>query len=308
MCNSIFDVGNYLEVKFLSCVCRIYFKTFLFITGRSNLSTFLCCFPAKVPSSRSKRNSSRKLIFQFKLEQSSLSSSVPSAFLWLHMRKSKRHQLSGKLLHIEALSKKTEREDIKVTKTRVKKEKKSGSGWIVVDVKNILQHWFNKTAPYFNATERLHTLEISCQDCETEVNHLISSRGRLRPLLVIDLEKPKTLSRRRRQPIDCGVRATECCRRSLTVNFTKIGWDWIIFPEEFNANYCEGSCAGQSSPSNTYSFILQELSRKSQNPVKVSMCCTPLKMSPLSLLHFDNDSNLLKTDLSNMKVDTCGCS
>ena len=193
-------------------------------------------------------------------------------------------------------------------KTRVKKEKKSGAGWIVVDVKDILQHWFNKTAPYFNATERLHTLEISCQDCETEVNHLISSRGRLRPLLVIDLEKPKTLSRRRRQSIDCGEDSGECCRRRLFVNFTKIGWNWILYPSGFYANYCEGSCQSKISPLNTHSFILQELSRNNKLPLQFSICCTPSKLSPLSLVYFDDDANILKTDLSNMMVSACGCS
>lgn len=273
---------------------------------------FLFCFPAKVPPSRSKRNSSAKLTFQFKVEQNSLSSSVPSALLWMHIRKSRQVEINGKFLHIQARGKETNRgnmeaQDVKVAKSKVKKEKKSGSGWIVIDVKDIVQHWFNKTAPYFNATERpVHALEISCQDCETETSHLISSRGRLRPFLVIDLEKPKTLSRKKRNSRVCTSDTTECCRESLYVNFTEIGWDWIIFPKGFRADYCKGTCENQISPFNAYSYMLQEMARSNKGP-KFSICCTPSKMSDLSLIHFDSDENIVKNDLPSMRVEGCGC-
>lgn len=267
---------------------------------------------AKVPPSRSKRNSSAKLTFQFKVEQNSLSSSVPSALLWMHIRKSRQVEINGKFLHIQARGKETyrgnmEAQDVKVAKSKVKKEKKSGSGWIVIDVKDIVQHWFNKTAPYFNATERpVHALEISCQDCETETSHLISSRGRLRPFLVIDLEKPKTLSRKKRNSRVCTSDTTECCRESLYVNFTEIGWDWIIFPKGFRADYCKGTCENQISPFNAYSYMLQEMARSNKGP-KFSICCTPSKMSDLSLIHFDSDENIVKNDLPSMRVEGCGC-
>ena len=228
------------------------------------------------------------------------------------MRKSKRHELNGKFLHIEALYKDSGREnveipDIRVIKSRVKKEKKSGSGWIVVDIKDIVQGWFNKTVPEYNATDRaIRALEISCQDCETDTSHLISSRGRLRPFLVIDLEKPKSLNRKKRNSMECVGRAVECCRRTLYVNFTKIGWDrWILYPKGFYANFCEGSCEGRVSPVNGYSYMLQEMARKRRT--RFSICCTPTKMSGLSMLHFDSDEQIIKRDVPNMRVDACGC-
>lgn len=40
---------------------------------------------------------------------------------------------------------------VQVVKFIVKKEKKSGFGWIVVEMKEIVQYWFNKVSLiYFN--------------------------------------------------------------------------------------------------------------------------------------------------------------
>ena len=279
------------------------------------ISLMSICFSAKLPPSQNDQHSSGRLRFHFKLEQNSLPSSVPSALLWLHMRKGKNKELEGRYLHIEALGRRTVRgntevQDIKVVRSQVKKEKKSGSGWIVVDVKDIVQHWFSKAAPaHFNDTHKpIYGLDISCRDCETKTSHLISSRGPLRPFLVIDLDKPKALSRKKRQPLDCvgNQPQQECCRRMLYVNFKKIGWDWIIFPEGFHANFCDGTCAGIVDPFYSYPYLLQEVSRANKQE-RVSICCTPTKMSAISVLHFNNDERVMKIDVPDMRVDACGC-
>ena len=271
---------------------------------------------AKVPPSRSKRNSSRKLIFQFTIEQKSLSSSVSSAFLWVHKRKSKHYKQNEKTLHLEAHDVKSHRGAAEIPISRVMKTKlkakKSGSEWVMVDVKEIVQHWFNKKTQQHessNATDSaVRAIVISCLDCDSNTSQLISSRGRLRPFLVIEFEKSRKLNRKKRNaPIDCeGPRPTACCRQSFYVNFTKIGWDWIILPEGFHANFCEGSCESPISLLYGYSLILQEMNRKNLTPIP--MCCTPSKMSALSILYFDYHEHIIKTDVSDMRVDECGCS
>ena len=40
---------------------------------------------------------------------------------------------------------------------------------------------------------------------------------------------------------------------------------------------------------------------------RVSLCCSPTKLSRLSLLYQDEDGELMKKDLPNMAVDSCGC-
>lgn len=279
------------------------------------LSILSFLFSAKVPPSRSRRNFSRHLVFQFKLEQKSLCSLVSSASLWFHKRKSKRYDLNGKTLQIEAREMKSDKghTDIpvsRVMKTKVK-TKKSGPEWVEVDVKDIVQLWFNKTVEQqfqsSNSTDNgIYTIDISCQDCESEADHQISSRGRLRPFLVIDLQKPRTLSRNKRS-IDCvGKIAVHCCRRKFYVNFTKIGWDsWIIYPKGFEANFCDGQCRTGFDGDNGYLYTLQKMSQK--NLTDFGRCCTPSKMSALSMLYFDHDEYVIKRDIPNMRVDSCDC-
>lgn len=194
----------------------------------------------------------------------------------------------------------------RVMRTKLK-SKKGGSGWVEVDVKDILKQWFNKTAQQYDSSNttdsNIRVIEISCLDCESETAHLISSRGRLRPFLVIDLEKPRS---RQKRAVDCKGPARQCCRQELYVNFAKIGWDWILYPAGFRANYCEGSCHSHGSPINGYSYMVQEMTRRGLS--QFSICCTPSQMSGVSMLYFDRDENIIKRDVPDMRVDSCGCS
>uniref|UniRef100_A0A1B0CN50 TGF-beta family profile domain-containing protein n=1 Tax=Lutzomyia longipalpis TaxID=7200 RepID=A0A1B0CN50_LUTLO len=36
---------------------------------------------------------------------------------------------------------------------------------------------------------------------------------------------------------------TRCCRYPLVVDFDKFGWDWVIAPKQYDANYCSGECS-----------------------------------------------------------------
>lgn len=36
-------------------------------------------------------------------------------------------------------------------------------------------------------------------------------------------------------------------------------------------------------------------------------CCVPEKMSPISILSFDKDDNVMLKSYSNMQVDSCSC-
>nr|XP_020460638.1 nodal homolog [Monopterus albus] len=100
-----------------------------------------------------------------------------------------------------------------------------------------------------------------------------------------------------------------CHRVDLHVDFNHIGWgSLIIFPKRYNAYRCEGSCPGplgeDQNPTN-HAYIQSLL--KFHHPERVvSPCCAPTKMSPLSMLYYENGEMLLRHH-EDMIVDECGC-
>lgn len=101
-----------------------------------------------------------------------------------------------------------------------------------------------------------------------------------------------------------------CQRKALYVNFKELGWqDWIIAPEGYTAFYCTGEC---SFPLNahmnaTNHAIVQTLVHLMQPTKAPKPCCAPTKLSPVSVLYFDDVSNVVLRNYKNMAVRSCGC-
>ncbi|XP_041830211.1 nodal-related 2 [Melanotaenia boesemani] len=100
-----------------------------------------------------------------------------------------------------------------------------------------------------------------------------------------------------------------CGRVDLHVDFNQIGWgSWIIFPKRYNAYRCEGSCPsplGEDLNPTNHAYMQSLL--KHHHPERVaSPCCAPTKMSPLSMLYYENGKMLLRHH-EDMIVDECGC-
>ncbi|XP_070783637.1 nodal-related 2 [Enoplosus armatus] len=100
-----------------------------------------------------------------------------------------------------------------------------------------------------------------------------------------------------------------CRRVDLHVDFNQIGWgSWIIFPKRYNAYRCEGSCPGPLGEDlNPTNHAYMQSLLKHYHPDRVaSPCCAPTKMSPLSMLYYENGEMLLRHH-EDMIVDECGC-
>ena len=95
-------------------------------------------------------------------------------------------------------------------------------------------------------------------------------------------------------------RRTTCCRYPLRVDFVHFGWDWVIAPTGYMANYCSGECRHRHmvGPSATY------LQTQAGGP---SPCCTADKWYPLAMLYFDHKYNVLYTHMQKMIVERCTC-
>lgn len=111
---------------------------------------------------------------------------------------------------------------------------------------------------------------------------------------------------RRNLGLDCDEHSSEsrCCRYPLTVDFEAFGWDWIIAPKRYKANYCSGQCEYMFMQKYPHTHLVQQANpRGSAGP-----CCTPTKMSPINMLYFNDKQQIIYGKIPGMVVDRCGCS
>lgn len=109
-----------------------------------------------------------------------------------------------------------------------------------------------------------------------------------------------------------------CCRYPLTIDFVEFGWEWVIAPKRYEANYCAGECSlFTMTGAFPHTHLLRQTAagggnRKGGNDKLLGSqrggCCSPRKMSPISMLYLDNNLNVIYGVLPNMVVDQCDCS
>ncbi|XP_056135363.1 nodal homolog [Lampris incognitus] len=100
-----------------------------------------------------------------------------------------------------------------------------------------------------------------------------------------------------------------CRKVDMWVDFDQIGWDeWIVYPKRYNAYRCEGECPTPVDESfhPTNHAYMQSLLRL-HHPQRVSCpSCVPTRLSPLSMLYYENDDVVLRHH-EDMIVEECGC-
>ncbi|XP_070759516.1 bone morphogenetic protein 7-like [Enoplosus armatus] len=107
-----------------------------------------------------------------------------------------------------------------------------------------------------------------------------------------------------------GISKEGCKKHELYVSFRDLGWqDWIIAPEGYAAYYCEGECAF---PLNSYMnatnhAIVQTLVHFINSETVPKPCCAPTQLHGISVLYFDDSSNVILKKYRNMVVRACGC-
>lgn len=111
------------------------------------------------------------------------------------------------------------------------------------------------------------------------------------------------LRKKRSAALDCGESDDEmrCCRYPLKVNFTTFGWNFIVAPQYFDAYFCNGECNVGYLEKYTHTHI-------ASLSTSAKPCCSPQKLSPLTLLYFDVSMKLMYSTIPNMSVEKCSCS
>lgn len=130
-------------------------------------------------------------------------------------------------------------------------------------------------------------------------------------LVVVSLNPQQCHSRQRRSTVHLPVTPSNVCKaRRLYIDFKDVGWqDWIIAPQGYMANYCHGECPFPLSDSlnGTNHAILQTLVHSLDPHGTPQPCCVPIRLSPISMLYYDNNDNVVLRHYQDMVVDECGC-
>ncbi|XP_052745385.1 growth/differentiation factor 8-like [Bicyclus anynana] len=176
--------------------------------------------------------------------------------------------------------------------------------WLKVNVTNMV-------AEFFRLPRENLAIVVRIQDSKNRLSLVVphpssESNNALMPYIEVSLRDNSHKRTRRMIGMDCteNLKEVRCCRYPLSVNFEEFGWDWIIAPKQYDANYCSGECP--------YSFLqkyphthLVHLAAPQGNG---GPCCAPRKMSSISMLYFDHDLNIIYGTIPGMVVESCGCS
>ncbi|XP_053441700.1 embryonic growth/differentiation factor 1 [Nycticebus coucang] len=120
--------------------------------------------------------------------------------------------------------------------------------------------------------------------------------------------------RREAESAPGGGPGSACRARRLYVSFREVGWHrWVIAPRGFLANYCQGQCtlpatlSGPDGPPMLNHAVLRALMHAATPGPAGLPCCVPVRLSPISVLFFDNSDNVVLRHYEDMVVDECGC-
>ncbi|KAG0421596.1 hypothetical protein HPB47_002558 [Ixodes persulcatus] len=181
------------------------------------------------------------------------------------------------------------------------------SGWFRFNLTQLVTQWAIRR-------NRLRGLEISCKTCPSGQDggaSLLGTQGDKQPFLVVRTD-PRAAPSRTRRSVDCNASVSRCCRESFYVSFREIGWDgWIIQPLGYSANFCKGSCVHDISVNKYHhTTVLQRYLQSrlvSNETLNLSLCCTPSRLSSISLIFVDQDQVVKEKRLPNMVVEACEC-
>ncbi|CAB1434678.1 unnamed protein product [Pleuronectes platessa] len=222
------------------------------------------------------------------------------AQLWVHLRPA--HMVSTVFLQLSHLKPGKEGNNTRVRVRSLKIDIDAGAGsWQSIDIKSMLQTWLRQ--PEVN-----YGIEINAYSSRGEdlaVTSAEPGEEGLQPFIEVKiLDSPRRS--RRDSGLNCDEESAEtrCCRYALTVDFEEFGWDWIIAPKRYRANYCSGECEFMHLQQYPHAHLVNKANpRGTAGP-----CCTPTKMSPINMLYFNRKEQIIYGKIPSMVVDHCGCS
>lgn len=235
----------------------------------------------------------------FSFTQKLQANRIVRAQLWVHLRAA--DEATTVFLQISRLMPVTDGNGhIHIRSLKIDVSAGIGS-WQSIDVKQVLSVWLRQ--PETNWGIQINAFDSRGNDLA--VTSAEPGEDGLQPFMEVKIsEGPRRV--RRDSGLDCDENSPEsrCCRYPLTVDFEDFGWDWIIAPKRYKANYCSGECEYMHLQKYPHTHLVNKANpRGTAGP-----CCTPTKMSPINMLYFNRKEQIIYGKIPSMVVDRCGCS
>jgi len=171
---------------------------------------------------------------------------------------------------------------------------------------NDIAHWINEPSSNYG-------LQVQSSNGRGEPLAIVTPQNDneepFRPYIEVETNDLSNSRAKRNLDMNCDERSTErrCCRYPLIVDFDSFQWDWVIVPKRYSAFYCSGECPYLFVQQNPATH-LSHLARQSRGGSGGGPCCSPRKVSSISMLYYDDHMNIVYGRLPGMVVDRCACS
>uniref|UniRef100_A0A8C3XNM7 Nodal growth differentiation factor n=1 Tax=Chelydra serpentina TaxID=8475 RepID=A0A8C3XNM7_CHESE len=178
------------------------------------------------------------------------------------------------------------------------------SNWMVLEVTEQFSKWFNSSSSIKNSSRRspaqTRRYATHLPKREHKLCKLNSADNQVLLVLFSSLSKggkrlgSSTLLQTAKELLlqsSEGAGSKSLCRRvDFHADFDGIGWgSWIVYPPKYNAFCCEGECPTsleeEFQPTNN--AYMQSLLKYYHPDHVPASCCSPLRMSPLSMLYYE---------------------
>ncbi|WAQ94113.1 GDF11-like protein [Mya arenaria] len=236
----------------------------------------------------------------FEIPESVTSRRIQDASLWIYIKPTVQKQKKVFEIYLHIVEMKAKPHDILNGPKRYKKT--TEEGWVEFKFAHIAHHWIKR--PEANRGIIIHVLDSAGNNVavtpqnEEDKEHF--------PMLEMSTTEHNDHHHRSKRFINniCSEREkrTTCCRYPLRVDFVQFGWDWVIAPTGYTANYCSGECRHRHLDNDPSAYLIQQATNDS------SPCCAAQKWYPLAMLYFDHKHTVLYTYMQKMIVDRCACS
>ncbi|XP_067123822.1 growth/differentiation factor 8-like [Centruroides vittatus] len=239
---------------------------------------------------------SQSVCFYFYVDPSKVSTeSIASAYLWIYRKEQEQRNLTYTLYNIQYKTNESEYWQRVLREDRMEWVR---PGWYKINIARTLSNWLNS----------YQIFKMDCDGCDDQP---IETDSDNRPFIVINTDATMRVNRRKRN-VDCTEQSTGCCREQFFLAFSDIGWnDWIIQPPGYTANYCKGNCIDDASLTRFHHTTviqqhLQKMKAKNES-TPLSLCCSPSRLSSISLIYMDENQAIFQKVLPNMIVEACDC-